>query len=734
MAISWVLYTDAVVGQGHPSLSDIVNRPLRNVLSDSGYASDGSDWAGFAKATHAHSAADITSGTLGVARGGTGVATIPLGNLLLGAVAAAMTLLAPGAAGGYVRSDGSSWARQSGVAAADVVAGTFPSGAFTFTTPLSDSNLAQLTTAGKVANSATTAASANTVSAIVARDGSGNFSAGTISAALSGNASTASTLATPRTLWSVSFDGSANVSAAPTFGAGATVSNGQTLALGTSTVSGTPTWSSGQTFPSPTTVGGVTFNAGAVASVTTLAGGGALSGFTTGVFLSTLQATKLGLGMVASNILDITQSANSNSDVKILNATAGTAAQVRFNATSDAGTLVMGATSTLFTPTAIQPASAAFVFTSLATMTLGVSNGLVATLTAAGLAMNTLAISGVSTLAVNGLASLNASAIITSNLGVAPSDIVYTLKIGNITTASGIARILFDDQNGNAYTASIDVVKTGGNAGQMALRTFNGSVLTSAVTISSAQIMNLLGSTDASSLSTGILQVAGGMSVAKTIYGKAIVARPATADGIGGITIQQQNAGASVESALNVLHNSAGFGWRERAINSDGSYQLDVQSSSVWTTNIVHITSTLIELNVATTIVGGLVSGSATGGNKGNGTINIASDIYKNNTAYTNPDYVFEAIFTGDVQRFLDNPGAVAFRDEFIRNGKRLLTIDEDRAFAREHLHLPGIGRGTAGAFGRADMALREIEVSRAYIWELHDRVSGLENATQAVT
>jgi hypothetical protein len=44
------------------------------------------------------------------------------------------------------------------------------------------SKLATITTAGKVANSATTATSANTANAIVARDGSGNFSAGTVTA------------------------------------------------------------------------------------------------------------------------------------------------------------------------------------------------------------------------------------------------------------------------------------------------------------------------------------------------------------------------------------------------------------------------------------------------------------------------------------------------------------------------------------------------------------------------
>ncbi len=54
---------------------------------------------------------------------------------------------------------------------------------------IADSKLATISTAGKVANSATTAASANTASAIVARDASGNFTAGTITASLTGAAS-----------------------------------------------------------------------------------------------------------------------------------------------------------------------------------------------------------------------------------------------------------------------------------------------------------------------------------------------------------------------------------------------------------------------------------------------------------------------------------------------------------------------------------------------------------------
>lgn len=60
---------------------------------------------------------------------------------------------------------------------------------------ISNAKLATISTALKVSNSATTATNANTASTIVARDGSGNFSAGVITAALTGNATTASSIA-----------------------------------------------------------------------------------------------------------------------------------------------------------------------------------------------------------------------------------------------------------------------------------------------------------------------------------------------------------------------------------------------------------------------------------------------------------------------------------------------------------------------------------------------------------
>jgi hypothetical protein len=92
-----------------------------------------------------------------------------------------------------------------------------------------DTKLATISTALKVSNSATTATSANTASAIVARDASGNFTAGTITANLTGNvsgssgsttgnAATATALQTARAINGVNFDGTAAITVAAAAG------------------------------------------------------------------------------------------------------------------------------------------------------------------------------------------------------------------------------------------------------------------------------------------------------------------------------------------------------------------------------------------------------------------------------------------------------------------------------------------------------------------------------------
>jgi hypothetical protein len=114
------------------------------------------------------------------------------------------------------------------ITSAKIANGEIDNADISATAAIADTKLATLSTAGKVSNSATTATNANTLSAIVARDANGNFSAGTITASafsgpltgnvtgnvtgnLTGNASTASVLATSKNINGTAFDGSTDI-------------------------------------------------------------------------------------------------------------------------------------------------------------------------------------------------------------------------------------------------------------------------------------------------------------------------------------------------------------------------------------------------------------------------------------------------------------------------------------------------------------------------------------------
>ena len=122
---------------------------------------------------------------------------------------------------------------------------------------ISDSKLNTITTVGKVSNSATTATDVNTANHIVLRDASGNFSAGTITASLNGNANTSTTLATGRTIGitgdltytSPSFNGSANVTAVGTLANSGVTANTYTAATVTVDAKGRITSASNNTIP-----------------------------------------------------------------------------------------------------------------------------------------------------------------------------------------------------------------------------------------------------------------------------------------------------------------------------------------------------------------------------------------------------------------------------------------------------------------------------------------------------
>ncbi len=82
-----------------------------------------------------------------------------------------------------------SLATLSSISATEITDGTIVNGDINASAAIADTKLSTIATAGKVANSATTAASTNTASAIVARDASGDFSAGVITASLFKNTS-----------------------------------------------------------------------------------------------------------------------------------------------------------------------------------------------------------------------------------------------------------------------------------------------------------------------------------------------------------------------------------------------------------------------------------------------------------------------------------------------------------------------------------------------------------------
>jgi hypothetical protein len=115
----------------------------------------------------------------------------------------------------------------------------------------------------------------------------------------------------------------------------------------------------------------------------------------------------------------------------------------------------------------------------------------------------------------------------------------------------------------------------------------------------------------------------------------------------------------------------------------------------------------------------GLLVGSATGGNPGTGKINVSAGIYLNNSAYTNPDYVFERHFTGKIERFADRPGATRYAGR--------LPLDALERHVAEHFRFPGISEEPTDIFERGDIALEKLEEQALYLFELNARVGRLE-------
>jgi len=115
----------------------------------------------------------------------------------------------------------------------------------------------------------------------------------------------------------------------------------------------------------------------------------------------------------------------------------------------------------------------------------------------------------------------------------------------------------------------------------------------------------------------------------------------------------------------------------------------------------------------------GLQMGAPTGGDKGSGTINVATNIYLNNSAYGNPDYALEYWLTDHINRYATNRGA---------EGYQRLSLDEIESYIKENMRLPRITDEPSGIFDRADIALEKIEEIFTHLIELHKRIRSLES------
>jgi len=250
-----------------------------------------------------------------------------------------------------------------------VSAGTYPkvtvdttgrvtAGASLVAADIPNLDAAKITT-GTLANARTSGVSTNTANTLVLRDGSGNFSAGTITAnltgAVTGNASTATTLATTRTIWGQNFNGGANVTGNLTSVGNITGSGAITIAAGgtdqsiTITPSGTGTVNAPTFNATSTTGGGFQGIAADTAAAPSFTWTGDLD---TGIFQPGADIIGFTAGGAERGRINTTGFSGNGSQLSSLNASnlaSGTVADARLSGTYSGITLKVDGSNTVYT-------------------------------------------------------------------------------------------------------------------------------------------------------------------------------------------------------------------------------------------------------------------------------------------------------------------------------------------------------------------------------------------------
>lgn len=198
----------------------------------------------------------------------------------------ARTLTLAGDLSGSVSIDGSADVTLTATVELDKVAlGTDTTGNYVAAGAVSGNGLTgSASSEGSTFTVSSNATALNTAETIVFRDASNNFAAGTITAALSGNATTATTLQTARTINTVSFNGGANIVVEPFVESDESTNATRYITFVDSSTDGHQRLNedSGLTYnPSTGTLSATTFS-GAVSSSSVTITGGTINGTTIG--------------------------------------------------------------------------------------------------------------------------------------------------------------------------------------------------------------------------------------------------------------------------------------------------------------------------------------------------------------------------------------------------------------------------------------------------------------------
>jgi hypothetical protein len=414
------------------------------------------------------------------------------------------------------------------------------------------------------------------------------------------------------------------------------------------------------------------------------------------------------------------------------------------------------------------------------TITGGALNGTLGATTPSSVAAttgtfsSTLGVTGVATLGNGAILGTPASGTVTNLTGTAsiningtvgattPSTVAATTISGTTGTFTGhiaTSQNLNDSaslsctnaSSGTAARARVLLIADAGNAQVFATSTgytdITGaadSMVFAANSLSGGYQFSIDGAVAVAKItSTGINATAIGATTPSTVAATTISATGAITATSAGAFIA--NTGASVNSKFIDLANTAGvaqvgvlavgqaflYGSQDTFIYGDGAVVGTFSSTGLAVTGALSATSGIENTTIGsvTKSSGGFTEvlvGAATGGFRGAGTANFAADIYKNNTAYTNPDYVFEKWATGSIVKYADKDGAKEYDG--------LKPLSEVEAFAKEKLHLPRFGQNAEhGIFSGSDALLASVEEAYLYLFQQDAELQSLRKRLAAL-